>query len=162
MNENKYINTSIKSLGTIPTDIDFIGYYWMSDADKPVLVDGKISEHKNPDEKYSISNPFSTLSQNPYIVEANLYCEADKLSISIKNTGEGAIVTAIRIPEEIKGGIEFTKQSYIAHRLTGVGKVCFKQAWEAIDDPNCGGMKVLKPTWRAFKKFDYETKNKED
>ncbi|MFA8436809.1 MAG: TIGR04423 family type III CRISPR-associated protein [Marinifilaceae bacterium] len=145
---NKYYKV-IDKLSDIPSDKEFIGYYWMSNQDAPEQVDGKFI---NPQES---SNPQK--SNNPYIVEGNLYCEEEGVSISIRNTGDEVRITQFNVAEAKAANkeiIQLVPQSYIAHRLPGKKKVCFQQAWIAEPDANCEGMPVLQPAWRAFVGFD--------
>lgn len=157
----KYIG-NINNLEQIDKSKNYVGYYWMSDSSTPKKIEGNLENE----------SPFTTIEEdaNPYIVEANLYCDESKsFSISIKNTGEKPIVTQIMVSKDDEGDgttIKIEDQDYIAHRLTGVKKVCFKQAWIAKPDFYCAGkkdetgkitnhgMQVLQPAWRAFVGFE--------
>lgn len=149
----EYIGT-VNKLEDIDKSKRYVGYYWMSNSNKPKKVVGTLENEL----------PFTNAKEttNPYIVEANLYCN-EGFSISVKNTGEKPIVTQIMVSKEDKGdgvSIKIENQDYIAHRLPGIEKVCFKQAWIAEPDENCEGMDVLQPAWRAF--IGFEPKEKEN
>lgn len=125
----------ITSLSEIP-DLNYIGYYWLSDSETPVMVNGK---------KFDSTQ----IKINPFIIEGMLWDEKAKKSIMITHTGSYQIFEFDL--KEIEG--EFVEKEYMAHRLDGVSKVCFKQLWKAEPDANCNDMKVLKMKAQIFVGF---------
>lgn len=116
------------------------GYYWMSDQDKPTTLN---------------SNTFSNqldASINPFIIEAQLYDEATRTSISVKYVDGEYVANSYLLPENASTD-EYTKQIYIAHRLEGVSRLLFYRHWMAERDELCEGMEVLKPKELIFAGF---------
>lgn len=126
----------------------YTGYYWMSDQQRPELVDGNLPE--------ALSNLDN--SYNPFVVEAQLYSEDSGLSYSLKYIdGEYYIfetqVNAADIDSAKKGSTtEIPYKEYYAHRLGG-RKLGFLQYWEETEDEFCENMKVLQPAQLAFVGF---------
>lgn len=120
----------------------YLGYYWMSDEQEPVLVDGNF----NP--------PLSGV--NPFIIESNLYAK-DDVSISIEHI-DGQYQIGI-VKWETNDLTIVVEEKYLTHRLQGIkggenyGKSIFARAWVPVQDPECEDMEVLQPAWRAFKGF---------
>jgi CRISPR type III-associated protein (TIGR04423 family) len=123
----------ITSLSEIP-DVNYIGFYWLSDAEFPVMV----TENKKFDSTH--------IKINPFIVEAMLWDDKSQKSIMISHTGSYQIFEYNL--KEIEG--EFVEKEYFAHRLEGVSKVCFKQLWQTEKDLNCEDMQVLKMKAQIF------------
>lgn len=105
---------------------NYSGYYWMSDKDAPVQVNG---EHNFP------------ITLNPFVIEAMLWDENNKRSIMITHTGRHHIY---QYDVEIlaKEGI-FEEKQYMPHRLDAIKKVKFLQFWKGQPDPECAGFEVL-------------------
>ena len=123
-----------KCLTDIPS-LDFEGYIWLSDSKEPKVLRS---------EKYD----FSSVEQNPFIVEGLLYNESSKTSIHIQHAGEYQIFEYdLRTLSQI-GQLE--EVSFLPHRLAGVEKVNFKQVWIPESDENCIGMEVLKMKLLVF------------
>ncbi len=125
----------ITSLEVIP-NVNYIGYYWLSGSVTPVMVNGK---------KFDSTQ----IKINPFIIEGMLWDEKAKKSIMITHTGSYQIFEYDL--KEIEG--EFVEKEYMAHRLEGISKVCFKQLWQAEEDANCEGMEVLKMKAQIFTGF---------
>ena len=122
----------------IPEGI-YIGYYWLSNAEKPEPVEGKFSA--------------AMLTQHlPFIVEGNLYDEAKGISISIRHNGDKHIIYEYNL--HYLNGFEKNEVSFIAHRLSGKGKVKFWELWKEEEDYLCAGMKTLRPFARVFVGFE--------
>ncbi|MCQ2259190.1 MAG: TIGR04423 family type III CRISPR-associated protein [Bacteroidaceae bacterium] len=120
------------------------GYYWMSDKDKPTTLNSK-----------SFSDQLDA-STNPFIIEAQLYDEKTRTSISVRYVdGESDgkyVANSYQLPEDISTD-EYTEQVYIAHRLEGVSRLRFYRHWVADPDGLCEGMEVLKPKELIFAGF---------
>ena len=129
----------INNLKDIP-DKEYTGYYWMSDEDYPRLVS---KEKFNPDLK----------GNNPFIIEGNLFADDGSYSVSIEHI-DGKYLIGIVDWGEINGqAVVLEDETYLAHKAEGFSKVRFKRAWVPAADPECEGMEVLQPAWRAFTGF---------
>jgi CRISPR type III-associated protein (TIGR04423 family) len=131
--EMKGINR-IGSVAEIPNS-NYQGYYWLSNAETPVMINGKFDS--------------TQIKINPFIIEGMLWDEKSQKSIMISHTGNYQIFEYNLT--EIEG--EFVEKEYMAHGLDGVRKVCFKQLWQAEKDVNCEGMLVLKMKAQIFVGF---------
>ena len=120
------------------SDKEFTGYYWMSDDHAPIQVDGKFA--------------LPEIGKNPFIIEANLCADDGSVSISIEHI-DGQYLVGIVKWEDV-GDVVLEKQTYLSHRLKDKPKVEFVRAWIPVADPECEGMEVLQPAWRAFVGFD--------
>lgn len=116
------------------------GYYWMSDRDKPTTLINK-----------NFSNQLDA-SINPFIIEAQLYDESTRTSISVKYVDGKYVANSYQLPEKIEQE-EYTKQIYTAHRLEGVSHLCFYRHWVEEPDELCEDMQVLKPKELIFAGF---------
>jgi CRISPR type III-associated protein (TIGR04423 family) len=124
----------IEKLADIP-NLNYKGYYWLSDSETPVMVNGKFDS--------------TQIKINPFIIEGMLWDEKTKKSIMISHTGNYQIFEYDL--KEIEG--ELVEKEYMAHRLAGVSKVCFKQLWQDVRDANCEGKEVLKMKAQIFVGF---------
>lgn len=132
------------------------GYYWMSDKTNPTLLD-------NNSEFYDALNP----ECNPFIVEALLYDEENKVSYSIKYVDGRYIVNRWdNVSKECKNDNEYTLVSFYPNRLKDkdgnkIAKLYFLQHWVEVNDPACAGdqndensgMAVLQPKELIFVGF---------
>ncbi len=122
----------------------YSGYIWMSDAKEPNVLN---------QEKFD----FASIGINPFIIEALLYCEEEKVSLTIRHTGKYHIneIDLNSLPE----GAELENVEYLPHRLTDkekgidVDKVQFKQLWIPEKDENCENLPVLKMKALVFTGF---------
>jgi CRISPR type III-associated protein (TIGR04423 family) len=130
--ENNYQKITIDQ---IPDNIDFEGYYWYSNERKPMVIDGeKIKK--------------SIFSDLPFVVEANFYSEAEKISIRVKNIDGQYHIGKIKLESTDNA------TTYIAHDLDGIKKFKMVEVWEEDDEDDLlEGMKVLVPSWAAFAGF---------
>jgi CRISPR type III-associated protein (TIGR04423 family) len=126
----------IDTLDKIPTG-NYEGYYWLSDAEQPILVNDK--------NKFDASK----IGINPFIIEGMLWDDVNKISIMISHTGKYQIWEYKLI--ELEG--EKEEKEYMAHRLDGISKVCFTQLWQEEPDANCEGMLALKMKAQIFTGF---------
>ena len=118
----------------------YSGYIWMSDAKEPKVLNNKEFD-------------FSTIGVNPFIIEALLYCEEKKTSLTIRHTGKYHIIEIVL--NDLPEGAELEDVEYLPHRLKGVDKVCFKQLWVPEKDDNCEAWPVLKMKALVFTGFKY-------
>lgn len=121
------------------------GYIWRSDSDHPETFNG--------DKEYGgMLDP----KDNPFIIEGNLWDEANSTSISIRYVdGRYYIHRTTLTPEELAGETgHSTIKKYVAHRINnGTDKdtyLRFVQLWEPRPDPMCEGMEVLEPSKLVF------------
>lgn len=133
---------------------NYQGYYWMSDETSPTLL----SKDK---EFYDELNP----KNNPFIIEALLYNEQDKVSYSIKYVDGRYIVNKWEnVSRDCANKNDYTLISYYSNRLEenlGNRKLYFLQHWVEVNDPACAGdmddedsgMTVLQPKELIFVGF---------
>lgn len=93
------------------------GYIWFSDKTTPKVLLGK--------EEFDFS---SIDTQNPFIVEALLYCENENKSIMLKHSDK-YIIKEFDLNELTKDA-EVVEKEYLPHQLKDVAKLKFKQFWE--------------------------------
>jgi CRISPR type III-associated protein (TIGR04423 family) len=118
------------------------GYIWLSDKKDPIVLNNE-------------SFNFSTYEEgnNPFIIEALL--KAGKTSIHIFHTGRYHLQEFDM--DNLPMGSELEPVEYLAHRLKGVDKVCFKQLWIPEKDEYCDNLPVLKMKALIFTGFKYKT-----
>ena len=124
----------------------FTGYYWLSDADEPVILNNETVDLA----KYENSNPF--------IQEA--YFADELLSYSIKHFDSlGHIV----IESEYNSFDIATEHTYLADPAVvraglknglEISKISFSQEWGDVEDDLCENMMVLQPAKIAFIGFN--------
>ena len=108
----------------------FEGYIWKSDKSEPEVLLNELYD-------------FDTVSTNPFIIEALLFCKEKNTAIHIQHTGNYQIAEYDLNALKEEGAV-LENKAYLPHRLTGVSKVNFQQVWLAEEDPLCEGMPVLK------------------
>lgn len=128
------------------------GYYWMSDATRPVIVN----------EADRVPQSLVTLDPavNPFIVEAQLYDRARNKSYDVKYV-DGRYVVSVSAVHEAIADVRAGKYDYItlkrfmSNRMDG-RRLLFFQYWRESHDPLCEGMEVLLPAEMAFVGFEYD------
>lgn len=129
----------INKITEIPNE-KYEGYIWLSDQTNPIVLH---------DESYD----FSTIAENPFIMEALLYCKENDFSIMVKHTGSYVIRKYNLQAWRAKADTEAPKE-YLPHRLgTSVKKLKFSQFWKEEKDSLCEDMKVLKLKATIFTGF---------
>lgn len=128
----------------------FEGYYWLSNSDTPVVLNGESANFA----EYETSNPFI---QEAYFTDGTT-------SYSIKHfDGKGHVVSE----SNCANFAEKSEHQYLAdpaiiragkEKGLDVSKLSFIQEWKDEKDELCDDMNVLKPAKIAFIGFD---KNKE-
>lgn len=117
----------------------YVGYYWMSDAQKPEVID----------EAKQMANVELVQGQS-FIIEAQLYSEEQGISYSIKFVDGKHIVIVTEVTEDDLQNI--TK--YVPNRMPGIAAIRFTQRWVERPDENCMGMNVLQPAEFVFVGFE--------
>jgi len=94
---------------------NYIGYYWFSDSENPVI------------------NNISKLEEDkiPFVIEGYLYNEQSKHSISIKNFNGKYVITEFKISEfEKEDNNEYKLLdaiAYPAYKLDNINKIIFRE-----------------------------------
>lgn len=124
---------------------NYVGYLCYSD-DTPV----RVLNH----EKFSLE---ASAEQIPFIIEGELYDEAQRLSWSIRYADGQYRILRYEVLEE---GMEFDHQ-YVVPRFDLAAdesketcRLHFYQYWMARPEPLCEGMEVLMPAQRVFVGFE--------
>lgn len=126
------------------------GYYWMSDATKPTVIQ----------QADSVPGFLQTLdpTANPFVVEARLYDCRTRESLAIKYVDGRYIVNSRKVSEEIddvrnRRYDHISLKRFLANRMDG-RRLLFFQYWEEMPDPLCLDMKVLRPSDLVFVGFE--------
>jgi len=106
------------------------GYYWLSNAEKPEVLERERGDKFEPPTK-----------NNPFIAEALLYDREKNISYHILHAGEYSVFRYDL--DNLPPGAKLCEVEYLPHRLGEVKKVCFKQLWVPEADSLCEGMEVL-------------------
>ena len=123
---------------------NYIGYLWKSDQQKPEVLRG--------DKEFCTS---LNDSENPFVIEGNLWDPASMTSTTIKFVdGRYIVKTCTLTDEDLMNSDTITKKTYIAHRLEGVHLLKFMQFWKEEKDELCGGMMTLVPDKLVFVGFE--------
>lgn len=117
------------------------GYVWKSDATKPKVLLG---------EEYG---PLPSATENPFVIEAQLYDPASHMSYGIKHVDGKYIVTEVNLSEEALKGCVHEEKTFLPHRMEEVTGLRFYQFWREEEDELCDNMKVLQPKELAFAGF---------
>ncbi|MDE5998432.1 MAG: TIGR04423 family type III CRISPR-associated protein [Muribaculaceae bacterium] len=126
------------------------GYYWLSDANEPKVLEGSALPS-------ALSN--MDASQNPFIIEARLFNPATGDSFGINYIDGAYVVRSYKVSEEdmkravAKKSDTIVLKRYIANRMPGK-KLKFLQYWREVEDPLCAGMPVLQPAEMVFVGFE--------
>lgn len=125
------------------------GYIWYSDSDRPEVLHGDEAHGFKPN-----------ATANHFIIEGNLWDEANSVSISIRYIdGQYYIHRTKLTSEEYKDKTDHsTVKEYVAHRIDGYAYLRFVQLWEERKDPLCEGMDVLEPSKLVFIGFTNDEK----
>lgn len=134
------------SLKEIPLNKSYEGYLWWSDHDAPdVYFDQPLESLTN--------KPIWPLeSNNPFIIEGNLWCKAEQTSYLIRFI-DGQYFAYRFVMETMFPNEQITEHCYLPNRMPLVEKLLFKEVWLAQEDALCEGFEVLKPTYIAFVGF---------
>lgn len=132
---------------TIP-DLTYEGYYWYSDESAPELLLGQ-----------KIDTSIFTLL--PFVIEANFYNEAQKISIQVKNI-DGQYYF---YQYDLKGIKDFEEKTYLVNgflQSRNFSRYRMIEAWEEVSDAPINtkgekalaGMSTLQIAWSAFAGFE--------
>lgn len=122
----------------IPSSGTMEGYVWWSDQTSPQVY-----------EQGTFGGLESRASDNPFVIEAQLYDDKERVSYGIKHV-DGHYIVCKHEGVERNASEE---QSYVAHRMPNVGGLVFRQEWVAEKDELCEGMEVLRPSAVVFVGF---------
>ena len=130
---------------------EYEGYYWMSDADEPVVSRGGMSAGE-------INALLEDKEANPFVVEGLMFCRASGVSVSIRYVDGEYVVKTFKTSgsiADVKAGRydSISLKRFHAHRMPGM-RLVFFQYWRDVVDPLCAGMSVLQPAEMAFVGFE--------
>ena len=137
------MNSKIE-LSQIPQNSEYEGYIWMSDQQKPESDSSKLNAMLN-----------KVNSDNPFIVEGQLYDQKNKKSFSITYIDGEYIVNQYSMTEE---EVKEDSKAFIPNRIPNLKAIKFVQRWRVEPDPLCNDMEVFVPAESVFVGFE---KNKE-
>ena len=126
----------IETITKIPK-AKYQGYIWRSNSDRPEVLTG--------DKEYGGFTP--NPDGNPFIIESNLWNEANSTSISIRYVDGRYYIHRTTLTGETDHS---TIKKYVAHRIDEYKYLRFVQLWESRPDPMCEGMEVLEPSKFVF------------
>jgi len=130
------------TLQEIPS-LSYEGYYWLSDSSSAVLIDNTLI---NFSEFEKNGRP-----QNPFIVEANLYNNDSKTSVSIRHIDNEYMLTIINWSEGEE--VEVKEMQFIGHSSLKQKRLKFHEAWDCRTDEYCENLPVLTPAGIGFVGF---------
>ncbi|MDE6668211.1 MAG: TIGR04423 family type III CRISPR-associated protein [Muribaculaceae bacterium] len=131
-----------EEINNIPEGL-YEGYYWLSDADKPVVINGSFDGLKlDPDD-------------NPFVIEAQLFDRKNNKSFSVKYTDGRyyAYRYDLTATESNNKKEEVKVQKYCSNQMSDHPWLYFHQYWRAKSDELCEGMDVLQPAEIVFVGF---------
>lgn len=134
----------IDSLSEIP-NINYEGYVWLSDKDKPCKVNNETYD-------------FNSTAVNPFIVEANLYACDKSISVSIRNVNGSYHIGIVDWALVDQNKVNTSDEKFVTHKIKDEASMYFTQAWTNEEDDCCEGMEVLTPAWKAFVGFNNNRK----
>ena len=154
-------------INEIPMDRKLTGYLWMSNEREPRVLEDCSIEQSN---KLHGANPalFQT-GANPFIVEAELWDNANNLSYAIHHAGNEIVCQRYEVKAEDRNNRDNKEAVFLSHRMDGRG-LCFLEYWEPRRDidvldvngkPDDEKMPTLVMTHRVFVGFT-PLINKED
>lgn len=88
-------------------------------------------------------------TQNPFVVEGQLYDKEEKKSYSIKYVDGQYFIKKYEVETEDLTHPDYEIMSYLSNRMDGRW-LKFLRYWEEVKDDNCMGMNVLKFTKNVF------------
>lgn len=126
----------IETITKIPK-AKYQGYIWRSNSDRPEVLTG--------DKEYGGFTP--NPDGNPFIIEGNLWNEANSTSISIRYVDGRYYIHRTTLTGNTDHS---TIKTFVAHRIDEYKYLRFVQLWETREDPMCEGMEVLEPSKLVF------------
>lgn len=134
------------TLEEIPTNINYEGYLWWSDKQKPDVYNNQpiVSQSEKPIWPGPVTNPF--------IIEGNLWDKATETSYLIRFIDGEYWVYKFELKGISKDLI--TEHKYLPNRMPeNIKKLKFKEVWKEQTDELCNNFNVLKPAFIAFVGF---------
>lgn len=119
------------TLDAIDKTASYEGYLWMSDMDKPTIIEGTLPLEDN----------LLKEAANPFIAEGFLYNEAARLSYSLKYVDGQTRVYKYELEDKDFEDDDNVKE-YYGNRM-GDRRLKFREIWEPVPDAACEGMAVL-------------------
>lgn len=117
------------------------GYLWLSDQQEPKVYQ---------DESIDIC---LDETQNPFVVEGQLYDKEKQESYSIKYVDGQYLINKYKVDEKDLINQDNEAKSYFSNRMDDRW-LKFLRYWEEREDENCMGMPVLTLTKNVFIGFD--------
>ena len=119
----------------------YTGYIWMSDTDIPKVL---------REEEYSKS---CNDSDNPFIIEAQLYCKEEKASVSVKYVDGKYIYREYDNVSPEQKSENKSLIEYVSNSKIGKETLLFLQCWDEKEDDLCLKMKTLRQGKMIFVGF---------
>ena len=154
-------------INEIPMDRKLTGYLWMSNEREPRVLEDCSIEQSNT--QHGANPALFQTGANPFIVEAELWDNANNLSYAIHHTGDEVVCQRYEVKAEDRNNRDNKEAVFLSHRMDGRG-LCFLEYWEPRRDidvldvngkPDDEKMPTLVMTHRAFIGFT-PLINKED
>ncbi len=125
----------METISSIPSGC-YQGYIWMSDQDKPEVIDGAFKG-------------LSLAPSNPFIIEARLFETEKHMSYSVQFLGGVCHASVCNVEDLPQGDL----LAYTPSFEKAPGKLLFLSVWAEECDPLCEGMPVLNPHEFVFVGF---------
>ena len=122
---------------------NYQGYLWYSDKKTPKLLFN---------EEWGGFEPDAT--ENPFIIEGQLYDKDNLVSYSIKYVDGEYLVNKYQLEKPDFNKVDIDEVSYKAHRMGEIKVLKFLQYYREEKDDLCEGMKVLQPAEKVFIGFN--------
>ena len=154
-------------INEIPMDRKLTGYLWMSNEREPRVLEDCSIEQSNT--QHGANPALFQTGANPFIVEAELWDNANNLSYAIHHTGNEVVCQRYEVKAEDRNNRDNKEAVFLSHRMDGRG-LCFLEYWEPRRDidvldvngkPDDEKMPTLVMTHRVFVGFT-PLINKED
>lgn len=130
-----------EKINNIPAG-SYEGYYWLSNADKPVVIDGYFNGLRlNSDD-------------NPFVIEAQLFDRENNVSFSVKYVDGKYYAYCYKLNDATDDKEEVKVQKYCSNQMDDHQWLYFLQYWRTESDKLCDGMDVLQPAEMVFVGFE--------
>lgn len=116
---------------------NYEGYIWHSNTSKADVINGDFKESLDP-------------TENPFIIEGQLYDRIKKVSYSIKFVDGEYLIHKYEVNDLDFNSKEVEEKAFYANRIEVHKKLLFLQYWREEEDPLCEDMKVLQPKELVF------------
>jgi CRISPR type III-associated protein (TIGR04423 family) len=143
------VNCEKIQISNLRSNETYTGYYWLSDADHPVILENQPITY--------------TPVLNPFIIEGHLFSEKDNASISVRHIDGQYLIYKMfwetAMPEDIISEGTYTYLAGSSFKKSGIKTLRFRRYWQEHRRENCAGMAVLEPGPVGFIGFGKETGN---